>query len=526
LLDDAVAAYLDAVSERAFDEPLMALLRARGFASVRLVHGAREFGKDVIAQRDGEQWGFQSKVGNIGQSEWRTLTGQFDELRVVNLGHGAFNTNLPRRPVLVTTGRLVGNAPELYGDHNTRAKGKGEPELGLWDRDILLSQLAGDPESVLRGSIDGQLMSMLGAAEARTVTMRELEVFSRRWMTWDLEPLAGLGVIEAALVREKLRGVDRLDLACHLALCLMRAVWASGAAVLPGDVSAPAARSLFEAYARALWDRCGDELLEHPLLNEIEFGGWATYPVRCVRLAEILGLLALLVKESDPELSTEISRWLVTLCEKQPGVAHPISDQYAVSVIPAVLALATVDREAAKTHLKRCTVWLCDRYERDALGLAREDATPEEEVEYLMPASRCEPWSASARHHRFVTDASASVTTTETPELDEQQQSPGFRFVLVSDAKQAPDDWTARPSTLAVHLRVRSVADHIASPPAASAVSPGVSRTDRDAPCPVSAWARRAAFAALLSAFFCASWRACCSIGTTISGRSRPKRFW
>ena len=54
MLSDAVAVYLESVSERAFDEPLMALLRARGFTSVRLVHGAREFGKDVIAQRDGE----------------------------------------------------------------------------------------------------------------------------------------------------------------------------------------------------------------------------------------------------------------------------------------------------------------------------------------------------------------------------------------------------------------------------------------------------------------------------------------
>jgi hypothetical protein len=286
--------------------------------------------------------------------------------------------------VLVVTGRLVGNAPELYGDYNKRANARGEPELELWDRDILLGQLAGDPESVLRGSIDGQLMSILGAAEERSVTMPELEVFSRRWMAWEPGRLAGLAVIEAAMVCEKLRGVDRLDLACHLALCLVRATWASGAAVLPDDVSALAARSLFEAYARALWGRCDGELLRHPLLNEIEFGGWVTYPVRCVRLAEILGLLALLVRESDPELSGEISRWLVTLREKQPGVAHPISDQYAVSVIPAVLALATVDREAAETQLKRCTVWLCDRYERDALGLAREDATPEEEVEYMI----------------------------------------------------------------------------------------------------------------------------------------------
>jgi Restriction endonuclease len=384
LLSDAVGAYLESVSERAFDEPLMALLRARGFTSVRLVHGSREFGKDVIARRNGEQWGFQSKAGDIGQPEWRTLTGQLDELRIVNLGHGAFDTELPRRAVLVTTGRLVGNAPELYGDYNKRANEKGEPELELWDRDILLGQLGGDPESVLSGSMDGQLMLILGAAESRSVTMHELEVFSRRWMTWEPDRLAGLAVIEAALVCEKLRGVDRLDLACHLALCLIRAVWASRAASLPEGISATAARSLFETYARMLWERCDEELLEHPLLNRIEFGGWVTYPVRCVRLAEILGLLALLVKESDPDLSETISRWLVTLCEKQPGVAHPISDQYAVGVIPMTLALATVDREAAETHLRRCAVWLCDRYERDALGLAREDAAPEEEIEHLI----------------------------------------------------------------------------------------------------------------------------------------------
>ena len=340
MLSDAVAAYLEAVSERAFDEPLMALLRARGFTSVRLVHGAREFGKDVIARRDGEQWGFQSKSGDIGQPEWRTLTGQLDELRVVNLGHGAFNTELPRRAVLVTTGRLVGNAPELYGDYNKRANERGEPELELWDRDILLGQLAGDPESVLSGSIDGQLMSILGAAQARTLTMPGAGGV--------LPSVDGMGAGPAGRARGD-RGRVGLREACG---ALIHSTWlvisrcAPSARrgplerwSLPYDTSAPAARSLFEAYARALWEKCGDELLERPLLNDIEFGEWATYPVRCVRLAEILGLLALLVKESNPELSGEISRWLVTLCEKQPGVAHPISDQYAAMSFPPYLRL-------------------------------------------------------------------------------------------------------------------------------------------------------------------------------------------
>jgi len=51
LLDDAVAAFLDAIGEREFDEPFMALLRAEGYTDVRLVHGETEFGKDVIAKK-------------------------------------------------------------------------------------------------------------------------------------------------------------------------------------------------------------------------------------------------------------------------------------------------------------------------------------------------------------------------------------------------------------------------------------------------------------------------------------------
>jgi Restriction endonuclease len=56
LLSDAVAAFLSSVSERAFDQALLAVLRAHGFERVHLVHGQREFGKDIIGQRDEEQW--------------------------------------------------------------------------------------------------------------------------------------------------------------------------------------------------------------------------------------------------------------------------------------------------------------------------------------------------------------------------------------------------------------------------------------------------------------------------------------
>lgn len=96
--DDAVAAFLEVVPERAFDEPLMALLRAEGFSEIRLMHGASEFGKDVIAKRDGKQWAFQSKAGNVKLADWRQLTGQLDKLRTNNYSGPEFDASLPEKP--------------------------------------------------------------------------------------------------------------------------------------------------------------------------------------------------------------------------------------------------------------------------------------------------------------------------------------------------------------------------------------------------------------------------------------------
>ncbi len=388
MLDDAVAAYLDAVvNERAFDEPLLAVIRSQGFTDVHLVHGQREFGKDVIGRRDGEQWAWQSKIGNIGQSQWRDLVGQLDELRLVNLGHGAFDTTLPRKPVLVTTGRLTGNAPELYRDYNDRADVRGEPKLELWTRDHLLGLLSGNPDAMLRGSMDGQLLAVLGSVDAQTATIAGLELFSRRWTAWEPDRLAGLGVIEAALVCDRLRTADRLDLACHLALCLVRGAWASRTENLAAAGAADAAGALFETYTQILVGECDDRLLSaNGLVAYSGPAAWVTYPLRCVRTAEMLALLALRLEARDAERAEELRKWLTTFAAAQPGLARPLGDQYAVSMIPIVIALARESSESAKDLLRRCAIWLCDAYEPGQLGLAGVDVEPKEEVERIIGA--------------------------------------------------------------------------------------------------------------------------------------------
>lgn len=388
MLDDALAAFLDSVSERDFDEPLLALLRSLGFERIHLVHGKSEYGKDVIAQRDGKQWTFQSKAGNVTQGAFRDMRGQLDELRLSELSHPAFDRALPREPILVLTGRLSGNAPIAAQEYSEQARAKGEPGLEVWSRDTLMEKFVGSEEGVLRGSTDGQLLSLMGSIDGAGATMDTIELFSRRWLEWDGVRLGGLGVVEAALACEALAGKERLDLACHLALCL---VTAASSAALEENGSNPAqdaAGALFEIYARRLWNECDERLLvEQGLVNFSGPSAWITYPIRCARIAELLGLLSLRLREQDATTADNINNWLSQFVAVQTGVQHLIGDRYAVSLVPLSLALVQHDREGVQGLLRGATRWTCDRYEANELGLAGVAAEPADEIVRLLGAA-------------------------------------------------------------------------------------------------------------------------------------------
>lgn len=385
MLADAVAAFLDSVTERGFDEPFLALLRASGFEEVAWVHGPQEFGKDFVAQKDGHQWTFQSKAGDINQSQWRELVGQLDELRLSNLSGPHFRADLPRRPVLVCTGRLTGNASLLVQEYQQRARDRNEPVLEVWHRDRLVAMLSNGPDSVLAGSVDGQLLSLLGNIDQGKLTMNAVEEFSRRWISWKPDRILGQGIVEASIACERLRIAQRLDLACQLTLCAVRGAWAAAPDVGSGVRAADAAASMFERYTRYLWQECDERLLrERGLVGYSGFSAWITYPIRCVRVAEFSALLALRVRSSDPQLFEEIARWLGQFTDAHPAAAHLISDRYAVSPIPVCLVLARSDPSRAAIYLRRATVWLCDRYERGEFGLASADASPDEEIARVL----------------------------------------------------------------------------------------------------------------------------------------------
>src|SRR5690554_683031 len=109
-LDDVLGAYLDRVTEREFDPVFLTYLRSAGFTEIHQLLGTYEFVMDFIAGRNDILWTFQTKAGDLNQSDWRTLRSQVEEMLWIDIVLPVFVASLPRQAVLVSTVRLVSGA--------------------------------------------------------------------------------------------------------------------------------------------------------------------------------------------------------------------------------------------------------------------------------------------------------------------------------------------------------------------------------------------------------------------------------
>ncbi len=117
---------------------------ARGFSNIHFVHGTSELGRDFIARHDGHdglrQYAPQSKAGDLNLAAWQQVRHQIEEIRTGDLSHPAFDPDLPRSAVLVTTGRLVGDA--RLSAQTYRERYADGIDFDVCDRDRLIEYIA------------------------------------------------------------------------------------------------------------------------------------------------------------------------------------------------------------------------------------------------------------------------------------------------------------------------------------------------------------------------------------------------
>jgi hypothetical protein len=402
-------AYLDGLkSEREFDAPFVVLLRGLGFFDIHFLHGKWEFGKDFIAKRVEAgrtiQYAFQTKGGDLDLSAWRDARHQVDELRRNVLGHPRFDRALDRRAVFVTTGRLVGAAPTEAQEYKRYLEEDlHELSFETWERGELVDYLQQVP--LLGVSPATSLVRALVDIDEDAFPDAGVERVTSRWIEAAYADRPWAAALEAAIVAGALGRRNRDDLAAEVGVGLVRAAWfwetRSGGSWPTSELSR-IGRLLFASFAFAVWGRCAASDLD-PVSFIADRGipfPFVGYPVASLKLANLLGLLVLLLQDerqtglapgestADTLVGLEVAdedrirTFLARFAGAHPGVRHPISDRWAVPLLNAVVALGS-EQELAASVLREAARWLVGRYD-DGLGLAGWGADESTEVRFLL----------------------------------------------------------------------------------------------------------------------------------------------
>lgn len=405
MLANVLGAYLDSVKEREFDLPLNTLLRASGFHDIHFTHGNVEFGKDFIAKRDENgitiQYSFQSKAGDISQSDWRdNIMQQTLESILSGLSHPSFDKNAPRQTVLVVIGKMLGNAALGLQELNETIKQKYQQRPVLvWDKETLVQLLethglGGVYQTNASGFLKyGNFYQLYGKALEGNISQREIESHSRQWLEdtipHDKRLLCSAIESNVFAAQCQAKGLVYEAIISHLTLIrtiLNQIYTANNGTELEQlreiySLEIANLKKILKQYFaefKALWDKSGNNLCSViPGANSI-----IMYSIHCARIMEVTGILYFLEVEQT-EKDTLIS-FLVSLISHEPGCAHIPSDYYAVSLVLPVLSLcASGHRDIAEGLLQRSAVWLCDRYQY-GFGLADISADPYDEITTLF----------------------------------------------------------------------------------------------------------------------------------------------
>jgi hypothetical protein len=377
-LADAVGAYVERLTEREFDAPFIALLHHLGYSDIHLTHGQYEYGKDFIARKsDGGQvyqWCFQTKAGDISSKQLRQeVQPQINLMRVGTFVHPAFDKDLPRRIVVVTTGRLIGSAGTEFQQTEDYHRDRGEVSAELWDIDTVVPDLVSTLVTRQDLGTQARLLEMVGRLQGMRGSRADVAALAVGWLApGDSDKNNWRDVLTACLLASTAAQAGREDLAQQATWQIVRAYHR---AVERGESPAAAildvAHCAFDAVAVDVWEqiRVADDPVEVTSRATSAVAAFLVHPIKVARLCEILSMLALTrIDVGNAVEAAELLDFIDDLIQSTSALSHPVGEEWMFSILATAVALAAGGHlDAANRLVERTAIWLLDWTENGLL---------------------------------------------------------------------------------------------------------------------------------------------------------------
>jgi hypothetical protein len=374
------------------------------FTDVVCTHSSIEKGKDFIAKdkNKNEQWVFQIKKGNLSVSDLNNgITGQLLSAAITNHAHPAFDSNLPRKVVLVTTGKVNQHAADNIASLSSGKLAQLEiAPIQVWDSQKLvelftqfgLEGIRSTRFSQLDFHSQGSFYNLYGDLLVGRHSLQAISAHAELWIDQEIPSDEALlrcsleASILSSICRERGYLYERLFL--ELGVFRTNAYYAllESENVLPSNLetrmviqleSVVSAAETFILTEVSKWEQASYNLLASLHTTS----SYVTYRIQASRIIEALGLLVFC------DLRPDNHRWsslLTKFIENEPGACEPVSDNFAASISVAGTALISLREIKIVTKLiKSATVWLADRVEFGS-GLAGLDSSAYEETARLL----------------------------------------------------------------------------------------------------------------------------------------------
>jgi hypothetical protein len=408
LLKRVIERYLRASNEREYGIPFCQLLWSMGYELLEShpVHHPFEFGKDVRAIHTGKSprvWLFQTKSGDISQSDWSEMERQLKLMLVMPVNHPNIQPDEQVQAVWVCTGDLATTVSPIMAQFNEEYQKQGHLPVKVWNMNTLVDLFEAQffdinicPEEVvldlinlLSGFSDSDcdlskfgniLENVLNESMALNSARKIKQIFTT------IEVFAYYLVGRGYDVNNPYHAIEALEMA------ILRAWRFRNSMDFQNDFL-----EILQGLQTLLVNLIDDLLEDIQFLISEENGLFlrenqpadiVLYPHRTFELLGYIGLRAWLADvQGDNTTFNSCVENIEKIINNNPSSSHPIWERAQEDILITAFVLWKAGKiQLASQWIKRMADWVADIYTERG-GLARPGASTKEVVKQLFGTS-------------------------------------------------------------------------------------------------------------------------------------------